>query len=129
MLSNSEQVELPANCRVYLNVAGTQRSPRYWSEPDRFNPDRWRDFPDRDPIRKLAGKFIGFSDGARACPGRNFAYHEFVAFFVILLREFRITLAEGLDRDAVEKDIFWRHAGKLTLSPLPHIRVRLTKRT
>ncbi|KAH7405678.1 putative cytochrome P450 oxidoreductase [Phaeosphaeria sp. MPI-PUGE-AT-0046c] len=127
-LSDSKMVKLPANCRIYLNVTGTQRSPRYWAEPNRFNPDRWRDTIDRDPLRRLTGKFIGFSDGARACPGRIFAYHEFVAFFVTLLRDYRITLGDGLDRDIVEKDVFWRHAGKLTLSPLPHISVRLAKR-
>lgn len=67
-------VQLLAECRMYLNVSAIQIWPRYWSDPDKFDPSRWTKFHDRDPLRKLNGAFLGFSDGARACPGRRLAF-------------------------------------------------------
>lgn len=118
-------VQLPAECRMYLNVSATQTWPRYWSDPDKFDPTRWKKFADKDPLRKLNGTFLGFSDGARACPGRRLAYSEFVAFFVALLRKHAVYLPPDLNEVTVRRDLSMTSAGALTLSPPPYMRVTL----
>lgn len=34
---------LPAGCDVWVDVRSMHRSPTLWRDPERFNPDRWRD--------------------------------------------------------------------------------------
>ncbi len=117
---------LPKDCRVYLNAPAIHYSERYWPSPLTLDPSRWRDSP--NIIRDRRGSFLTFSDGSRACLGRKFAQAEYVAFLAVLLREYRVTLAEGMDPVMVEKDIYLRCAGKITLAPLDSIKLGLEKR-
>ncbi|MCJ1243901.1 hypothetical protein MMC30_001098 [Trapelia coarctata] len=117
---------LPADCRVYLNAPAIHYAERYWPSPLTLDPSRWRDSP--NVIRDQRGSFLTFADGSRACLGRKFAQAEFVAFLAVLLREYRVTLAEGMDARMVEKDIYLRCAGKITLAPLEGIKLGLERR-
>jgi len=65
----------------------------------------------------MRGTLLTFSDGARSCLGRKLAQAEYVAFLVGLLREYRVVLAPGEDPAKVERDLFLKSAGKVTLSP------------
>ena len=136
---------LPAECRVYLNAPATHYSQRYWPSPSALDPSRWFSVPNilaekdnatdkdkkvvaADKTRQMRGTFLTFSDGARACLGRKFAQAEYVAFLVVLLRDYKVILGEGMDAAVVEKDLYLRCAGKVTLSPLDNVKLGLRKR-
>lgn len=131
---------LPANCRVYLNVPATHHTERYWPDPYKLDPTRWLRTASSQPSRgekksiaanrnrHMQGTFLTFSDGARACLGRKFAQAEYVAFLVTLLREFRVKLREDMHPRAVEREIYFRCKGTLTLAPLDNIRLVLERR-
>lgn len=131
---------LPPGCRVYLNVPATHYSERYWQAPAKLQPERWLDESTigatqsqkkvvaADRARQMHGTFMTFSDGSRACLGRKFAQSEYVAFLATLLKEYRIILAPGMDPMRVEKELFWRSAGAVTLSPQEGIHLRLRRR-
>lgn len=51
-----------------------------------------------------------------------------MAFLAVSLREFRVKLAEGVERGWVEKDVYLRCAGKITLAPGQGIKLGLEKR-
>ena len=52
-----------------------------------------------------------------------------MAFFVTLLRDYRIRLPAGQDLDVVERDLFLKCAGKVTLAPLDAVTaLRLERR-
>ena len=76
----------------------------------------------------MRGTLLTFSDGARACLGRKFAQAEYVAFLTALLREFRVVLAAGEDRQKVERDLFLKSSGKVTLSPCRNFGLTLQRR-
>lgn len=140
-LQGSKPVLLPAGCRVYLNVPATHHTERYWPDPYKLDPTRWmktvsdpsaakldKNVVASDKNRHMQGRFLTFSDGARACLGRKFAQAEYVAFFVSMLREFRVVLREDMDSKDVEEKIFRRCKGTLTLAPLDNIGMILQKR-
>ncbi|KAH7322519.1 cytochrome P450 [Stachybotrys elegans] len=119
---------LPAGTRVYLSSPGVQYHPKYWPEPEKFEPKRWigqswtynqgeRKSVASDATRHMRGTFITFSDGSRACLGRKFAQAEYMAFFASLLRHCRVELKPGTDAVKFKRDLDNRMSGKITLSP------------
>lgn len=74
------------------------------------------------------GSFLTFSEGARACAGREFALVELVAFFATVLRGARVRLREGEDAARVERVLRKRCAGRVTLSPVEDFGVLLVPR-
>jgi cytochrome P450 len=76
----------------------------------------------------MRGTLLTFSDGARACLGRKFAQAEYMAFFVGLLREHVVELAPGQIPTDVERDLYLKCAGKVTLAPSSHIKLSLKQR-
>ncbi|KAI9116344.1 hypothetical protein K1719_012511 [Acacia pycnantha] len=63
--------EIPANSRVLINAWDIGRDPNYWSEADKFKPERFVD----NAIDYQGGnlEFIPFGFGRRICPGISFA--------------------------------------------------------
>jgi cytochrome P450 len=68
-------------CHYYIN-----RSPEYFHEPEKFNPDRW--WRDSNNISPFAAIPFGF--GARMCPGRRVAELELLVALHWICRRFRL---------------------------------------
>ncbi|AGO84286.1 Cytochrome P450 [Pandoravirus salinus] len=69
-------VDVPAGTRVLINGVGIARSPRHWTDPDAFRPERWlADECSRGDARALRAS-LPFGTGPRACPGRKLALLE-----------------------------------------------------
>ena len=135
---------LPAECCVYLNVMATHYAEHYWPDPYKLDPTRWlherasrtnKPSPEQatrprfvEKKRYEQGTFLTFSDGGRPCLGKKFAQSEYVSFVTTLLGEFRVKLAEKEDRKDVERKIFCRCKGTLTLTPLDQIGLVVERR-
>lgn len=87
----SDGSRVPAKTTVFLAPLILHRSARYYSDPERFDPDRWRDF---DPP---AFAYVPFGGGARRCIGEEFAVRETALVLETLLRRFRFSPAPGPD--------------------------------
>lgn len=81
-----------------------------------------------DRARQMRGTFLTFSDGQRSCLGRKFAQSEYIAFLATLLKDYRVVLGEGQDFERVEKDVYLRCAGRITLAPLDNVKLELKRR-
>ena len=82
---------LPAGTNVFLTQWLTHRDPRFYPEPELFNPERWAD----DPIR--SGKlsrfgYFPFGGGPRVCVGAAFASMEAVLLLAAIAQRFRLIL-------------------------------------
>jgi len=102
-------VLIPKNTVIIPNYSALHTHPRYWGHDSlEFEPSRWIT-PDphisttsdsqassSHPVEHLKepptrnSPFVGWSGGARSCPGRKFAQVEFVGVLVGLFRDFKV---------------------------------------
>jgi cytochrome P450 len=83
---------LPARSILLLSPYVTHRNPRWWPDPERFDPDRWT--PERREQRpKFA--YFPFGGGSRVCIGERFAWLEGVLLLAAIAQRWRFRLAPG----------------------------------
>jgi cytochrome P450 len=110
---------IPAGTNFFLLQWVTQRDERFFPEPQRFEPERWRD----DPIRN--GKlprfaYFPFGGGPRVCMGAGFAMMEATLLLATIAQRFRLTLEPGRSEPAVHATPgFGRRAHVPIASPIP----------
>ena len=80
---------VPAGTLVLVVPWATHRDPRFWCDPERFDPARFIDEHDRPPFA-----YMPFGGGGRACIGRHLAMLESTILLRALLRSYRL---ESLD--------------------------------
>jgi cytochrome P450 len=103
--------DVPAGTLYILYLYGLHRSPKYWENPDQFQPDRFS-VKKKDTFPKLAYK--PFGAGPRLCIGNHFA-----------MMEMQVILAEFYRRFQVELLVEPEMAPMITLRPRDGVRVRL----
>jgi cytochrome P450 len=79
--------ELPAGTDVFLSPYVVHRHPRYWANPDDFDPEHFA-----PPLVEARHKFIyiPFAAGPRHCIGENFSIHEMLLHLNSATRRFRL---------------------------------------
>jgi cytochrome P450 len=122
---------IPRVCQEPVRLAGYQIEPgaeiwlwtyfvhhdaRWWSEPERFRPERF--VPGGEATRQ-PNTFLPFGLGSRACVGRHFAMLEAVLALAVLLRRFSL-------RPTSFRPV--RLHPRITLAPARPLRVRLQAR-
>ena len=109
---------IPAGTNIFMFQWFTQRDPRFFSEPERFDPERWRE----DPVR--SGKiprfaYFPFGGGPRVCVGASFAMIEATLLLAMIQQKFHLDLVPGHPVEPV---------GTVTLRPKHGIRVTAHRR-
>lgn len=84
-------IPVPAGAHVLVSQYVTHRDPRWFPEPERFDPWRWRQRPERDLPR---GAYTPFGGGNRRCLGEHFALLEARIILLAIARQLRL---EALD--------------------------------
>jgi retinoid hydroxylase len=79
---------IPAGWTVMYSIVWTHNMPDIWSNPDRFDPDRFA--PPRSEGRPFA--LIGFGGGPRVCVGLAFAQMQMRIVLSHMLRHLRLDL-------------------------------------
>jgi cytochrome P450 len=64
---------LPKGMTVFINIYGMHRRAKYFTSPDRFDPDRFRPEAEKDMVRS---SYLPFGGGPRVCIGNQFALLE-----------------------------------------------------
>jgi cytochrome P450 len=96
---------LPPNTMICLAYSSLQTDPRWWGadsltwRPSRFIKQtaggpgprgKGADLDAEQFVQPKRGSFVGWSEGARDCPGRKFSQVEFVATMASLFRDWRV---------------------------------------
>jgi cytochrome P450 len=91
---------VPAGSTVMVSPYVIHRNPRYWPDPDKFDPTRF--LPEQQEQRPKFS-YIAFGGGPRSCIGSNFAMMEMQIIITMLLQAFRLDLAPQppIERQAV----------------------------
>ena len=85
----------PAFSLWEMNYSIIFKDPEYWTEPEKFNPDRFY-YPSSDEFKKERNQhkcaFTMFGGGLRICPGRKLAMIELKSLMVLLYRKYDVEL-------------------------------------
>jgi len=83
---------VPARSIIIMSPYVIQRDRRYYSEPERFNPDRWT--PEfRAGLPKFA--YFPFGGGPRQCIGESFAWMELILVVATIAQQWKLRLVPG----------------------------------
>ena len=84
--------DVPAGAAVMLSPYFTHRHPKFWEDPEVFDPDRWT--KEREAARH-AHAYHPFAAGQRICIGNNFSLLESHLLLAMLAQRFTPKLREG----------------------------------
>lgn len=102
--------------KVLASPYAMQRSPRYWSNPDAFMPERFTAENMKDMPRYA---YFPFGGGARMCVGNNFAMMEMQIVLAKICAQFDFVLPENFELELLPL---------ITLRPKEGVPVKLVKR-
>lgn len=108
-------VPVPAGALITVSPYVTQRSPKLWEEPTRFDPDRF--LPERAAGRHRFAYFP-FGGGPRICVGQGFAMAEAMIALAMVAQRFRVRV------ESPKVEPF----GRVTLRPKGGLWVSLERR-
>ena len=85
---------VPAGSNVFILQWCTQHDPRFFPDPEQFDPERWRE----DPVR--SGKaprfaYFPFGGGPRVCVGASFAMMEAMLLLAMIQQNFHLETVPG----------------------------------
>jgi cytochrome P450 len=83
---------IPARSVVLMSQYITHRDPRYFPDPERFDPERWT--PEAQASRPKFSYFP-FGGGARVCIGEQFAWMEGILLIATIAQQWKMRLAPG----------------------------------
>uniref|UniRef100_A0A2M4BJH1 Putative cytochrome p450 cyp4/cyp19/cyp26 subfamily n=1 Tax=Anopheles marajoara TaxID=58244 RepID=A0A2M4BJH1_9DIPT len=84
-------ITIPKGANVYIPVAGLHYDPRYYPDPERFDPER---FNEENRQKLHPAVYLPFGIGPRNCIGSRFALMEVKAIVYHLLLSFRFERTE-----------------------------------
>jgi cytochrome P450 len=107
---------IPAGSEILIFPYITHRHPRWWSDPEKFLPER---FAAENSAARIKFAYLPFGAGPRACVGLNFAMTEIQVVLSLIVQRFHLKLACEPKTVLPEPSV--------TLRPVPGINVKLTK--
>jgi cytochrome P450 len=84
---------VPRGAQVWMCPWSVQRDPRWFDDPERFLPERWRGGELQKRLPKYA--YFPFGGGPRLCIGQSFAMMEAVLLLAAIAQRVRLRLAPG----------------------------------
>jgi cytochrome P450 len=81
---------------IHVNLRSLHRNPKYWTNPEKFDPSRWDNGFTPQP-----GTFIPFGDGQHLCLGYKLAMLEMKCVLGRILHRYRLTLVKEQEVKAV----------------------------
>lgn len=83
---------IPAGALISLSPYAVQRDPRFWQEPEAFDPERFNPQVKNERPRFA---YFPFGGGPRQCIGKDFALYEAVVVLSMAVQRFDWRLAPG----------------------------------
>ncbi|WPT10956.1 Protein LUTEIN DEFICIENT 5 [Picochlorum sp. SENEW3] len=104
---------------LFISVWNLHRNPGYWTNPDKFDPDR---FPIDGPMPNEVTedyRYLPFGGGKRKCIGDQFALFESAASLAVLMRRFDFSRPEDAPEVGMTTGATIHTTNGLYLKPTP----------
>ncbi|MCJ0873244.1 cytochrome P450 [Streptomyces sp. AP-93] len=85
---------VPAGAEVLFSPYALHRDPRWFPDPERFDPDRW--LPER-AAQIPRGAYLPFGSGGHQCIGNTFALAEMTAALAVICQRWRLRPLPGAE--------------------------------
>lgn len=116
-------ITIEKGVEVFIPVLGLHRDEKYYTEPLKFNPDRFND-DDLIGSNQVTRPYYPFGDGPRNCIGMRLGQMQSKVGLVLMLQKNRYELHDGqLKHDELKFD-----PSQFLLSPLGGLSLRIFKR-
>lgn len=109
---------ISAGTNIMIPVRQIHHDPRWWPDPERYDPERF--LPGADDGDRPRCAYLPFGGGRRVCIGRSFALMEAVLITAMLAQRVRFELVPGADV---------RPESTFTLRPRDGVPMRVRPRT
>lgn len=88
---------IPKNTVVIISQWVMHHSPKYFDQPEAFQPERWLETSGEQPLEKRLpqGVYFPFGDGPRICIGKGFALMEAVLLLATIAQKYQFDLELG----------------------------------
>jgi cytochrome P450 len=107
---------LPKDAYLFVPIYAVHRHPKYWDDPEGFDPERWID--GRAEKAKKAGAYLPFGAGQRRCVGEHLGTLEARLVLAVLMRRLRLELQPGQGLQP-EVSVTVRPKGGMWMTPHP----------
>jgi cytochrome P450 len=107
---------IPAGSTILMSQYVMHHDPRYYNEPERFDPERWSS-DTRSSLPRFS--YFPFGGGIRACIGEPFAWMEGILVLSTIIKQWKMRLVRG---QRVELD------PAITLRPKYGMKMKLERR-
>jgi cytochrome P450 len=85
-------VVIPSGSTVIVYVYGAHHAPRYWQDPEHFNPER---FTKEEMKVRTPFTFLPFGGGPRVCIGQHYAMLQILMILSDLIRRYDFEMVPG----------------------------------
>jgi cytochrome P450 len=89
---NAGGIDIPRGSTVVVFVYGTHHSPKYWENPETFNPERFAKGKEK---LNVPYSHLPFGAGPRGCIGGNYAMLQMLMILSALVRKYDFELIPG----------------------------------
>ncbi|XP_044730852.1 cytochrome P450 9e2-like isoform X1 [Chrysoperla carnea] len=87
--NNGKEIMIPTDMGIVIPIMGIHRDPKYYPNPEKFDPER---FSDENKSKINMNAYLPFGVGPRVCIGSRFALMETKILIVHLIRNFEVIL-------------------------------------
>ncbi|XP_052758279.1 uncharacterized protein LOC113519550 [Galleria mellonella] len=114
---------LPAGSTVVIGTYKIHRSPKYYKNPDKFDPDNF--LPENTQNRHYYS-FIPFSAGPRSCVGRKYAILKLKVLLSTILRNYKVVSDISEEQFILQADIILKRTDGFMIKIEPRKRIPST---
>ena len=86
---NARDYEIPKGSVVLMSQYIMHRDPRFFPEPERFDPERWTT---ESQAQRPKFSYFPFGGGARVCIGEQFAWMEGILLTATIAQQWQMRL-------------------------------------